>query len=97
MIRVMIENFLLFFLPTALYLAYRYIQRARAKDAADATGGQAIRNDINDAPFLWLFLTGAGLVLATLIAFGSTDGGKPGQTYYPPTVKDGKVIPGHFK
>lgn len=97
MIRVMIENFLLFLLPTVLYLAYRYVQRARAKDEMTPPGGHALRQDLDDAPFLWLFVTGAGLVLATLIAFGSTDSGKPGQTYYPPVVKDGKVIPGHFK
>lgn len=98
MIRVMVENFLLFLLPTVLYLAFRYVQRARSRDEAVASGGTTVRDDINNAPFLWLFLAGALLVLATLIAFGSaSDSGKPGQTYYPPTIKDGKKIPGHFK
>lgn len=98
MIRVMFENFLLFLLPTVIYLAVRYVQRARSLDEAVAKGGQTVRDDINNAPFLWLFLAGAVLVLATLIAFGSSsESGKPGQTYYPPTIKDGQKIPGHFK
>lgn len=97
MIRVMAENLLLFLLPTVLYLAFRYVQRVRARSPDAGSAGKAIRSDLNDAPFLILFITGAALVLATLIAFGSTDSGKPGQTYYPPTIKDGKVIPGHFK
>jgi len=98
MIRVMLENLLLFLLPAVLYLGYRLTLRARQdSDNAATSGGQTSRQDLNDAPFLWLFLAGAGLVLATLIAFSSTDGGKPGQTYYPPVIKDGKTIPGHFK
>lgn len=98
MLRVMVENFLLFILPTVLYLVYRYVRRATSNTQTQSAPGQTISNDLNDAPFLWLFVVGAGLVLAVLIAFGSTDkSGKPGQTYYPPVVKDGKVIPGHFK
>lgn len=97
MIRVIIENLLLFLLPAALYLAYRLTVRSSQNKDSAASSGQAMRQDINDAPFLWLFMAGAGLVLATLIAFGSTEGGKPGQTYYPPVIKDGKKIPGHFK
>ena len=99
MIRVIIENLLLFLLPAALYLAYRLTVRSSQNKDNDGTttSGQATRQGINDAPFLWLFMAGAGLVLATLIAFGSTEGGKPGQTYYPPAIIDGKKVPGHFK
>lgn len=97
MIRVMIENLLLFLLPTVLYLAYRFVQRSRAQGEMQSAASKGLQQDINDAPFLWLFAAGAGLVLATLIAFSSTDSGKPGQTYYPPEIKDGKLIPGHFK
>lgn len=96
MIRIIVENFLLFLLPTVLYLAYRYFAGRRSERASGGQN-QSLQTHINDAPLLWLFVTGAGLVLATLIAFGSTDSGKPGQTYYPPDVKDGKIIPGHFK
>ncbi len=97
MIRVIIENLLLFLLPAVLYIAYRRTVRSSHDKDGTATNQQSVGQDINDAPFLWLFMAGAGLVLATLIAFGSTDGGKPGQTYYPPVVKDGVKIPGHFK
>jgi uncharacterized protein DUF6111 len=96
MIRIIVENFLLFLLPTVLYLTYRYFV---GRQSGSTSGGKnpSLNTHINDAPLLWLFAAGAGLVLATLIAFGSTDSGKPGQTYYPPDVKDGKIIPGHFK
>ena len=47
-------------------------------------------------PLIWLFIAGAVLVIVTLVAFGSTSGGKPGQHYVPPVMKDGKIVPGHI-
>ena len=53
---------------------------------------------INDAPLLWLFVTGAVLVAATLIYYGATaTGGRPDQTYTPPRMKDGQIEPGQIK
>ena len=97
MIRIVIENIVLFLLPTALYLAYRFADRYRRSDQVSTDSNQSVTADFNDAPLLWLFVAGAGLVLAILIAFGTTSGGKPGQSYYPPVIEDGKVIPGHFE
>ena len=48
-----------------------------------------------EAPLVWLAAVGASLVVATMVLFGSTDGGKPDQGYEPPGMKDGKVVPGH--
>jgi hypothetical protein len=88
MIRVVIENIVLFLLPTAIYVTYVLLTRKR-----DATGGL-----LDDAPFLWLMLAGTTLVLVVLIAFGSTTGGKPGQVYTPPSMtKDGRIDPGGLK
>lgn len=88
MIRVVIENVVLFLLPMAIYVTYVLLTRR-----ADAKGGL-----LDDAPFLWLMLAGTVLVLVVLIAFGSTSGGKPGQTYVPPSLtKDGKIDPGRLK
>jgi len=92
MIRVVIENILLFLLPTMVYLAYAYLLRAPATDQ----NGHQIR-PFDDAPLMWLFIAGACLVIATLIAFGSTTGGKPGEAYEPPFVKDGRIEPGHVR
>jgi hypothetical protein len=86
--RVIIENVLLFLLPVALYIGYMLLTR---RD--QATTGSIL----NDAPLVWLFAAGAVLVLVTLVLFGSTSGSKPGQTYYPPYSKDGRIVPGEYK
>lgn len=88
MIRIVIENVLLFLLPTAMYLGYVLLTR-RATSAGTV---------INDAPLIWLFVTGAVLVGATLVYYGMTStGGRPDQTYTPPRVKDGRIEPGVLK
>jgi len=89
MIRVVIENILLFLLPTAVYVAYMMLTRR-----GDTSAGEVV----NDAPLVWLFIAGALLVGATLIYYASiTPGGKPGQVYTPPRVKDGRIEPGTLK
>lgn len=87
MIRIIVENVLLFLLPTAMYVGYVLLTRRTT------SGGV-----INDAPLLWLFVTGAVLVGATLIYYGATStGGRPDQTYTPPRMKDGRIEPGEIK
>ena len=89
MIRVVIENILLFLLPTAMYFAYVLLTRTN-------TSAGAV---VNDAPLVWLFLAGALLVAATLVYYASiTPGGSPAQTYTPPRMgKDGRIEPGNLK
>ncbi len=88
MIRVIVENVLLFLLPTAMYLGYVLLTRR------NNTGSSVV----NDAPLLWLFTAGAALVAATLIYYGATaTGGRPDQTYTPPRMKDGRIEPGQLK
>ena len=90
MIRVVIENILLFLLPAAAYLAYMLLMRSD-----NASAGAVV----NDAPLVWLFVAGALLVAATLIYYATvTPGGLPGQTYTPPRMgKDGRIEPGQLK
>jgi hypothetical protein len=88
MIRVVVENVVLFFLPLAIYVTYVLLTRK-----ADEKGGL-----LDDAPLVWLMFAGTVVVLVVLIAFGSTSGGKPGQVYTPPSLsKDGHVEPGVLK
>jgi hypothetical protein len=87
MIRIVIENILLFLLPTIVYVAYVYLTRDDEKLGAARV--------LDDAPLIWLFIAGAVLMLVTLVTFGSMSGGKPGQTYTPPVLKDGRIEPGH--
>jgi uncharacterized protein DUF6111 len=88
MTRVVLENVLLFLLPTVLYVGYVYFTREP---------GRGTTRVLDEAPLIWLFVAGALLVIVTLVAFGSTSGGKPGQQYVPPTIKDGKIVPGHIE
>ncbi len=88
MIRIVIENILLFLLPAAMYAAYVLLTR-RSTSAGTV---------MNEAPLVWLFVAGAVLVVATLIYYGSiSEGGRPDQTYTPPRMKDGQIEPGVLK
>ena len=87
MIRLIIENMLLFLLPTLMYLGYMLLTR-RTTPAGTI---------INDAPLLWLFVAGAVIVTATLVYYGTTThGGRPDQSYTPPRYKDGRIEPGRL-
>jgi hypothetical protein len=86
MIRVVIENILLFLLPTIVYVVYVSITRRDAK-----TG------PLDGAPIGWLVLAGTLLVFVTLAAFGTSSGSKPGSVYVPSQMKDGKIEPGRLE
>lgn len=89
MIRIVIENLLLFLAPTALYAGWMYLTRDPKK-----AGGV-----MSDAPLIWLTAAGATLVVITLLVFqDDTSGGRPGQAYEPPSMrKDGTIEPGRIK
>ena len=70
MIRVVIENILLFLAPAAMYVAYMLLTR-RASSAGEV---------MNDAPLIWLFVAGALLVIGTLVFYGVAP---PPATYLP--------------
>lgn len=86
MIRIVIENILLFLAPTVIYATYVYVRRRTMGDNTPV---------LSDAPLLWLFAGGLLLMVAMLVAFETTSGGKPGEAYQPPVYKDGKILPGH--
>ena len=48
---------------------------------------------LEGAPLLWLFASGAAIVLLTLTFLSSTTGGKPGEAYRPNVIKDGRIVP----
>lgn len=86
MIRIVIENVFFFLLPTLAYIAFIAFKTNRWPGLGTVMKG---------APLLKLFAAGAALMVTTLIAFSSTSGGRPGDTYQPPVFKDGHVEPGH--
>lgn len=97
MIRVVIENLLLFLLPTLVYVAYMLYVRSK-EEARDEDGNKRpVSTLLDDAPLLWLFVGGALLVIVTLATFGTYSGGKPGQQYIPGVLRDGKIEPGQIQ
>jgi hypothetical protein len=84
MIRAVIENIVLFLLPTVIYVIFAVLVRGDKQKPLD------------DAPVLWLVLGGALLVVTVLVVFGQTSGGHPGQHYDPAVFRDGKLQPGGF-
>jgi Family of unknown function (DUF6111) len=88
MIRIVAENILLFLLPTIVYVAFVYMTRVEKPGAARV---------LDDAPLIWLFIAGVVLVVAMLATFGTIPGGKPGQVYVPPALKNGHIEPGHLE
>ncbi len=88
MIRIVVENVVLFMLPTAIYFAYRYMAMGEDRSASGA---------MDDAPLFGLFAAGALVVITVLVLFSQTNGGKPGQKYEPPVFKDGRIQPGRIE
>lgn len=87
MIRIVIENILLFFLPAGMYLLYVWLTRR------DSSKGL-----FDGAPLAWLVVAGTALVFTALIAFGSrSGGGRPDQQYEPPASRDGRIEPGRVR
>ena len=88
MMRLLVENAVLFLLPSALYFGYVALVRG-PKPAGAGT--------LNDAPVIWLMIGGAMLVVFTLVAFSTSDGGKPGEAYTPAVLKNGQIEPGRIE
>jgi hypothetical protein len=88
MIRVVVENIVLFLLPAAVYFAFRFLTMSEDRSAAKVLDG---------APYIGLFAAGAVLVVLVLAVFAEDTGGKPGQKYVPPVLKGGKIEPGHHE
>lgn len=90
MARVVLENIAIFLIPTLLYAAYVVLTSPQTEEA----GERAFARIVNEAPLLWLFTAGAILVVLSLVAFQSTEGGRPGMKYQAPSMHDGHIQPG---
>lgn len=86
MIRIVLENIFFFLLPTLVYLVYV---------AFKTNDWPGLWTVLKNAPLPKLFVTGAAIMIATLIAFSSSDGHKPGEAYTPSTFEGGKLHPGN--
>ena len=48
-------------------------------------------------PWPWVLVGTLILLIIGVISFATPNGVEPGQTYVPPTMVDGEVVPGHFE
>ncbi len=48
-------------------------------------------------PWPWVHFGALILLIIGLISFATPNGVEPGQTYVPPTMVDGEIVPGHFE
>jgi hypothetical protein len=91
MIRLVIENVILFLMPAAVYVGYVMFAKRT---------GQTVREILDEGPLVWLFLAGIAFIAIIVLVFGAKglDGeGKAGQVYVPPVYKDGQIIPGRVQ
>lgn len=86
MMRIVIENIFFFLLPTLLYVAWF---------AYTENSWPGLGHVIKQAPLGKLFVSGAVLMLATLMLFSTRSGNRPGEAYVPPSFEGGKLQPGH--
>ncbi len=88
--RVVLENVLLFLLPTIIYCGIDYLRSEQQRPL-----GQIL----NEAPLVVLFVCGMALVGGVRIyAAATSESGSPSQQYIPPHMgKDGKIEPGRMK
>jgi nicotinamide riboside transporter PnuC len=76
--------------PVGLYLVWNWIQMRRV------AAGKRAEPTPSFAEMPWLILLGAGvsLMVVTLLAlFLFSTGGKPGGSYVPPHMENGKIVP----
>ena len=90
MVRVVIQQLVLFLLPIAAYLVYALWQRRRARRAGvDPIG-------LEKGPWFWLVIGGLALSIAGFVTLGvSTTGRSVG--YEPARIEDGRVVPGQIQ
>ena len=82
--RVLYELFL-FLLPFALYFLYTRVAQRNEEGALH-----------HAHPWLWLFVSGLLLVIASFIWLGVTEGSGSTGTYTPAHQQNGEVVPGEF-
>jgi hypothetical protein len=87
MARTILTELAFFAAPFALYAVALVLMK---KDARD-------RENWGAKVVAWLAFIGIALVAASLVWFAHYGGYRPGTTYVPAHIKDGKIVPGETK
>jgi hypothetical protein len=88
--RAILEIVVPLLLPTMLYLLYVAAARRRAAAAPGQAGWW------REVPWTWLVISGALLVLVSLLAASLFGGALPGSHYEPARLENGVIEPGHL-
>ena len=88
MIRPVLTELVLFFIPFALYALFLW---------ATIRGGVLNRANWPLEHVLWLLIAAFVLVIGSFIVLAQWGGAPPGSTYIPAHVEDGKFVPGQTK
>ena len=84
MLRVLLQYLLPLLLPFLLYAAYVALAHGRAPSWLD----------LNPRQWAMLGGTGLGLLMISLVAWSLLSGSPPDETYIPPHLEDGEIVPG---
>jgi hypothetical protein len=85
--RLIAFNILFFLLPFIIYGAWLFATRGSVRNSSD----WPVKT------IAWLAITGAVLMLVTIVFFVSFSGGAPGTRYVPAKIENGVLVPGHFE
>jgi hypothetical protein len=91
MSRIFVSYIIPFILPAATYAAWVWYRTRYA----DRHGGEV--PTLEKGPWPLLLFIGAVFAFAVLGTTAMLSGGSPDQTYVPPRVENGTVIPGHLE
>jgi hypothetical protein len=90
MIRILLTVLLPMAMPAAVYFLWFAYERRRAM----AAGTPEAMPRLGDVP--WFVLASAGIAIASVVLLATSiySGDKPGTTYTPPHLENGRVVPG---
>jgi hypothetical protein len=86
MLRAVLETLLLFLVPFAVYAGWLTLQRRYP----------LVAEHWSRTVLYWLVLAGLAFAVVGVLAFGSMRDHQRGD-YQPAVMKDGQLVPGHFK
>ena len=78
-------------LPVIVYLTWLLYARRRARKLGTPL------NQLSDAPWLLIILSGAIVLIFGMVVIGLFTGEKPGDEYIPPHLENGEVVKGRIK
>jgi len=88
MLRVVLLNIALFFLPFVFCALYFYARARRRNEVAVAW---------NEMPFAGLLQTGVGLIIIGMLITAYVGGDDAGGTYVPARMENGRLVPGEVQ